>query len=82
MKAKVMANLEWVNQEWRRFMDSERGRRICPTGEAKVGPTHLAKLFAAFCVERLQIEAKTAEKICSACGMENVAQHEIFTKRI
>ena len=50
----VKANLEWIEQEWRRFTRDPRGQRalVAPTFD----PAAVAKLFAAFCLERLAME--------------------------
>lgn len=61
--SEIKANMEWINREWRRFLESPRGKQIAP-GEVKVGPQHLAKLFAAFCLDRLRMESEAEEAIC------------------
>jgi hypothetical protein len=52
----MQANLEWINQEWRRWLETDLAKKIVGTGQVKEHPEHIAKLFAAFCLERLRIE--------------------------
>jgi hypothetical protein len=59
----MQANLEWIEREWRNWLKSERGEKCVGTGRVKEHPEHIAKLFAAFCLERLRMEAEAAEQV-------------------
>jgi hypothetical protein len=60
---KIKTNLQWIQQEWRRFLESPQGKKIAPSGQVKLGPEHLAKMFAAFCLDRLRIESEVDDEI-------------------
>lgn len=57
------ANLEWIEQTWRSWLVSERGKKCVGTGRVKEHPEHIAKLFAAFCLEELGNETAAMDAI-------------------
>jgi hypothetical protein len=60
----MQANLEWINQEWRRWLESEQGKKTVPHGyKVKEHPEHVAKLFAAFCLDRLRLESEALDNV-------------------
>lgn len=57
----IKVNLEWIEREWRRWVDSPTGQKIIPCGfRVKEHPEHVAKLFAAFCLDRLREESEAS----------------------
>lgn len=57
----MKANLEWIEKEWRRWVGSPVGQKVIPCGyKVKEHPEHVAKLFAAFCLERLDEESNAS----------------------
>lgn len=57
------ANLQWINREFEKWLETERGRKIVPSGKVRTGPEHLAKLFAAHCLEALNSENDAMESL-------------------
>lgn len=52
----MKTNLKWIEQEWKRFIETEEKRlgvKDLINFETK---EYIAKLFAAFCIERLYME--------------------------
>jgi hypothetical protein len=54
----MKANLQWIEQEWRKWLITERGKKITGTSAVKEHPEHIAKLFAAHCLEALHTEVE------------------------
>ncbi len=53
----MQANLEWINQLWKSWLESEAGKKIVQhPSTIKQHSEHVAKLFAAYCMERLAEE--------------------------
>jgi hypothetical protein len=52
----VKANLKWIEQEWNRWI----GDKDLVIGDSA---ENTAKLFAAFCLERLQMEHEAIDKV-------------------
>ena len=59
----MQANLEWIQHEWLVWIASERGRKINPRMEYKVGVEHVAKLFAAHCLEALHAQVESGHTL-------------------
>jgi hypothetical protein len=57
------ANLQWIQQEWRKWVETERARKISPNRDYKVGVEHVAKLFAAHCLESLHRECLVDDEL-------------------
>jgi hypothetical protein len=57
----MSSEIEWLNQEWKRFTETETGQR------ALVSPimslSDVSKLFAAFCLKRLKMELTVEEEM-------------------
>ena len=65
------ANLKWIEQEWNRFASSDSGRRALVMPEFDLAA--VAKLFAAFCIERLAME-NAAEEVTLESHTKHVEQ--------
>lgn len=57
----MQANLQWIQREWNKWVDTDRAKRISASGDYKLGVQHVAKLFAAHCVEALQNDPVEAQ---------------------
>lgn len=55
------ANLEWVERRWREWITQDAGRRALV--DPLIGLASTAKLFAAFCLERLDQEMKAEDAL-------------------
>jgi hypothetical protein len=61
----LKTNLKWIEQEWDRWVENEStalGMPIYRMLELN-SREHIAKLFAAFCIDRLRIEAEADDHI-------------------
>jgi len=53
----MKTNLKWIEQSWRAWLESDVGRKVVQhPSTIKQHSEHVAKLFAAFCVENLSID--------------------------
>jgi hypothetical protein len=54
----MKANLEWIRQQWRAWLETDRAKKMCLNSLTKVKQhhEHVAQLFAAHCVEALEEE--------------------------
>ena len=61
----MKTNLQWINQEWRRWIDEESTALGVPVKQVLDvdSKEHVAKLFAAFCIDRLRIEAEAMDQV-------------------
>ena len=61
----MKTNLKWIEQEWNRWLENESDalgtpiRRVLDVDSKE----HVAKLFAAFCIDRLRIEAEVMDQV-------------------
>lgn len=61
----MKTNLEWINQEWERWVENEStalGLSIDKVLDIE-SKEHIAKLFAAFCLNRLRIESEAMDSV-------------------
>ena len=63
----MKANLEWINQQWELWLQSDVGRKLVGTGRVKEHPEHIAKLFSAFVAEQLPVNdlAVMVRRLCA-----------------
>lgn len=72
---KIMANLEWINREYERWIKTDRGQKV---PRSSLHTVHVAKLFAAHCLDALRAETESQDALVGAphecdseCGNPN-----------